>query len=42
MSGYYKDPERRPLCLTRRVFHTGVYGKLDEEGWLYITGRSKT
>jgi long-chain acyl-CoA synthetase len=42
MGGYFRDPER-----TRRVIdaqgwlHTGDVGVLDEEGYLYITGRCK-
>jgi long-chain acyl-CoA synthetase len=42
MAGYFKRPD-----LTREVidsggwFHTGDWGRIDEEGYLYITGRKK-
>ena len=42
MAGYLKDPE-----LTRKVFtkdnylHTGDMGEVDEDGYVYITGRLK-
>lgn len=42
MLGYYKDPEATAAAFDEEgYFKTGDYGKLDEEGWLYITGRMK-
>ncbi len=42
MMGYYEDEEAtRAVFDDEGFFHTGDYGKLDEEGWLYITGRLK-
>ena len=42
MLGYYKDPEATAAAFDEEgYFKTGDYGKLDEEGWIYITGRLK-
>lgn len=42
MLGYYNDPEATAAAFdSDGFFRTGDYGRLDEEGWIYITGRKK-
>jgi long-subunit acyl-CoA synthetase (AMP-forming)/3-oxoacyl-(acyl-carrier-protein) synthase len=42
MRGYFRDPERtRSVIDAEGWLHTGDVGVLDEEGYLYITGRCK-
>ncbi len=42
MLGYYEEPEATAAAFDEEgYFRTGDIGKLDEEGWLYITGRLK-
>ncbi len=42
MLGYYKEPEATAAVFDEEgYFHTGDLGKLDDEGWIYITGRLK-
>ena len=42
MMGYYKNPEETSKVFDEDgFFKTGDLGKLDKDGWLYITGRLK-
>lgn len=42
MLGYYNDDEATNKAIKDGWFYTGDLGKIDNNGWLYITGRCKT
>ena len=42
MLGYYNNPKETEKVLKNGWFHTGDLGKIDENGYLYITGRCKS
>jgi len=41
MLGYYNNPEATAEALKGGWYHTGDLGRMDEKGYIYITGRKK-
>ena len=41
MQGYWKDSETTEVAMRSGWLHTGDLGRVDEDGYLYITGRIK-
>jgi long-chain acyl-CoA synthetase len=41
MAGYWKDPEETARVMRHGLYYTGDLGRMDEEGFLYVVGRTK-
>jgi acyl-CoA synthetase (AMP-forming)/AMP-acid ligase II len=41
MSGYWNHPEETEKVLKNGLYYTGDIGRMDEEGFLYVVGRTK-
>ncbi len=41
MEGYWQDPEETARVLRHGLYFTGDLGRMDEEGFLYVVGRTK-
>ncbi len=41
MQGYWNDPEGTARVIRNGLYYTGDIGRMDEDGFLYIVGRSK-
>lgn len=39
MKGYWRDPEMTAEKIRNSYLHTGDFGKIDQDGYLYISGR---
>jgi acyl-CoA synthetase (AMP-forming)/AMP-acid ligase II len=41
MKGYWNDPESTSRVLRNGIYFTGDIGRMDEDGFMYVVGRSK-
>jgi long-chain acyl-CoA synthetase len=41
MMGYWRDPQSTSQVLRHGLYYTGDIGRVDEDGFLYVVGRSK-
>jgi long-chain acyl-CoA synthetase len=41
MAGYFRNPQASRAALRGRWLHTGDLGRMDADGWFYLTGRVK-
>jgi long-chain acyl-CoA synthetase len=41
MEGYWQDPEETDRVMRHGLYYTGDLGRMDDEGFLYVVGRTK-